>query len=712
MRRLAIAILLLAAWPCWAATYYCVPAGTAGNTPTSPYDTWEKAANLPSTCVTAGNTDVGGDGPHIVYAAPGTYADTITLTDADWVGGSIIGTSAAGVTTAAAKGQVEIHKETGTAVTVSVANFTIRNLSLSHTGSTSTYRALYVTADSFTGANLYAHDCGNNAFVMSGATNFLLDGCLVRGPINGATGALGVNTGGTGTCRYCVFEPGLSGFVGTIRAVRVDTTGTVNIDNCNISGGKLAAVTTVGGTINIRNCVLRGGSYEHATTTFVIVKEGGTVNLSNNLIIGPFYSHQLYSGTMDMDTGNIVNESIRSASVTGRRRSVLIPRVDDTENIAFAQDLADELYSRGLHGSYCISGNGVVANAAALQTMHNQGAMEVQAHGWSHSLMTNATNVYSITKVGATITVDRTADQIVVNPGGTVTGYKAKTLAQIQTELEGFGCTVGALAYRLNSGSLGEIMQDSGGAQASPYTPQLLLDTTAQTGFYKVELLDPLTILNATLTGYSARTMSLPYGDTSPDVQVAMAAAGWDGAGGDQWTSSLNLNAVNIYDVVYIDVTEFLTYDDPDADTLRDRMVEFCEWLQGEGRIVCLVSHTAAHCSIPQWSVMLDVAEQYDDIAITSLAGAVDLITAGDWSTSDNMTYTRSWVGDADYSVLSDSPCINAGTNVGLTTDYLGNPVPSGSGYDIGAYEYQFSSFIPHVGINGIINWPINGSIN
>jgi hypothetical protein len=36
-----------------------------------------------------------------------------------------------------------------------------------------------------------------------------------------------------------------------------------------------------------------------------------------------------------------------------------------------------------------------------------------------------------------------------------------------------------------------------------------------------------------------------------------------------------------------------------------------------------------------------------------------------------------------------DSPCIDKGIYVGLSTDYYGNPVPSGSGVDIGPFEYQ-----------------------
>lgn len=40
-----------------------------------------------------------------------------------------------------------------------------------------------------------------------------------------------------------------------------------------------------------------------------------------------------------------------------------------------------------------------------------------------------------------------------------------------------------------------------------------------------------------------------------------------------------------------------------------------------------------------------------------------------------------------DFHILCNSPCKDAGTDVSLTSDYDGNAIPQGVGYDMGAYE-------------------------
>ena len=45
---------------------------------------------------------------------------------------------------------------------------------------------------------------------------------------------------------------------------------------------------------------------------------------------------------------------------------------------------------------------------------------------------------------------------------------------------------------------------------------------------------------------------------------------------------------------------------------------------------------------------------------------------------------------NGDFTLQGTSPCIDAGVDVGLTTDYAGNSVPYGAGVDIGAYESEW----------------------
>lgn len=59
-------------------------------------------------------------------------------------------------------------------------------------------------------------------------------------------------------------------------------------------------------------------------------------------------------------------------------------------------------------------------------------------------------------------------------------------------------------------------------------------------------------------------------------------------------------------------------------------------------------------------------------------------------------------VTNYNFRLLSNSPCINTGINIGLTADYDGTAVPQGPGVDIGAFEYHVVVIMPPENLRGL----------
>jgi len=80
------------------------------------------------------------------------------------------------------------------------------------------------------------------------------------------------------------------------------------------------------------------------------------------------------------------------------------------------------------------------------------------------------------------------------------------------------------------------------------------------------------------------------------------------------------------------------------------------------------------------------VEDEYSEVIVTH-----SLIKDGgdvSWPGEGNISQDPLFVGDRDYHLLPTSPCIDAGTDVDVSTDIEGNKRPQGQGFDIGAYEY------------------------
>lgn len=84
-----------------------------------------------------------------------------------------------------------------------------------------------------------------------------------------------------------------------------------------------------------------------------------------------------------------------------------------------------------------------------------------------------------------------------------------------------------------------------------------------------------------------------------------------------------------------------------------------------------------------------------DDHVITHTYNSCEGNSIANWSGTDmasggtDVTADPLFVDAAsdDFHILCNSPCKDAGTDVSLTSDYDGNAIPQGVGYDMGAYE-------------------------
>ncbi len=683
MKKTVLLFALLVSSPAWGATYYVSPTGSN----TSPYDTWAKAANLPETAIAAGSAVAG---PHTAYIAPGIYSSYLLLTDSDWIDGSIIGTASIGTIAPAAKGQVIISTTAGQiGLYTTRSGITVRNVSI--TGTDATHDALFIDGANFTGSNLYVYKNGRyNVRTTANATGFALSSIVSRASRIDAV-VVANYLMGSGTISYSIFDDADTySPTASSDLVNMAGTGTINFYNCVMIGARGNTFTCSGtGVANLTNNVILAGIWMN---NYTIYRSAGTVNLTNNYLgMGFGNLHGITNGTINTDTGNIKNGS--KNFIRYKRSGFIIPSIDDAAAIANAEGLETELAARGMKGTFAVEAANFAGNQAALQAMHARGVMEIAVHSYSHSDLSLTGNAFSISKASHTVNIDRANDQIVVSGAApvTVTGFKTKTITAIRTELMAGGCTCGSPTTNLSGNTFGEVLADSAGAQASPYTTQLLIDATGATGYFNVEVVQAKAIAEEQL-GATITTFATPFGATSSNLEACVKAAGFtcQRNGISAADAEYNLSTIDLYQLSFLSSGTFINADDQN---LFDYTHAIAQAAAHSGGIFALLTHTG-EATQAQWAAVLDVLSQYPELTITSLSDAVNTIkTGGSWSTVDDRTYTRTWTDQANYLLEGSSLLVGAGeiiTNIHdqptPATDIRGFPVRTRP--TIGAYHY------------------------
>lgn len=696
-------LLVLLAVPSvsYALTYYVSPTGSN----TAPYDTWAKAANLPQTIFGLNPT-----GPHTVYIGAGSYDGYIYANLSNWANGTAFGVSAAGVAAnavgaanlnyPASPGEVVISNAAHYPLYTAVAGFNVSHMDF--TGTDSSHHTFENDGNGTIGRYLRFRNSGSRLMNLVGTG---LD--LMYFTAEGSDGGVGIyaSAASSGTLSYGIFRNSTTKYLGSTYGLDFNSSGNFTLNNVLVMGSPSSTIRQEGsGATTFENSMIFGGN-----SGYVVSRSAGTITLDHSYLVpNKWNTGPMFSGTVT-STNNITNAY--PSFVRRARSAFVVPAVDDGD-VSYASQVAAELKARGLKGTYYIFERTleIPDSLTAIRAIIADGTMEIGVHSWTHSDLSLTGTVFSITKTGATINIDRANNQIVVTPGGTVSGFKTKTLAAIQTELQGFGATVGGLQTNQQSYAFGEIMADSGGAQASPYSAQYLIDTTCNTGLFKSEIKDAKAAIESTL-GITTYSFATPYGHSNANLNTAIINCGFTSnrnAYGDASNPGSLLGQIDLgnlaYDSAFIGVS--------DDDTVKTYARAVGESDATFGSFHAILAHTAAELTIARWALMLDELIKYPEITVTDMHDAVNTIkTGGAWTTLDSRNYSRTWTDQSNYHLLASSPVIDVGTNVSLTTDYAGVSVPKGLAPDMGIYEFVQTT-PPTVSITSPTAGTLSGSVS
>jgi len=206
-----------------------------------------------------------------------------------------------------------------------------------------------------------------------------------------------------------------------------------------------------------------------------------------------------------------------------------------------------------------------------------------------------------------------------------------------------------------------------------------------------------ITAIQANIPGYTVTSAAYPHG--ARDTTAIDYLKGYNSgqilgarAVNDASTDHRLGDGVSIFEIRGV-----LTSSAIGNGNIARNVASIMEYAKYSGAVVCLFDHRPEDYSLANWKTVIDEVAK-SGASVMTLSQAIAWIKANGTTADDGYTYTVAYATDAsDYRLTASSPAINAGVDVGLTTDFLGNPIKGLP--DIGAYEFQggvtrFPSFI------------------
>jgi hypothetical protein len=452
-----------------------------------------------------------------------------------------------------------------------------------------------------------------------------------------------------------------------------------------------------------------GSSTSAGTITFSSVTAAGTIeykNLNNNMTsVNPKIRRRSRFGIIMPSVGNITSDGLA-----------------DGLSINYVRSIAAKLRAYGWRMDYMLDTAMIPTYLSQLNSLKaDYPEVEFSGHTYSHSNLISTNPIYTATKAGTTIDVQRGNNKIVVAGAvsGEITDFKTKTVSAIRTELLailGVG-TVTAVHHDFNyywntvpdSNMLGEALTgtDTPQSAAGGYAFLTWHDTTLSGGIYKAELLRSFQDIQSYF-GTTPIGLTFPGGAESIESRTAALTAGYRitrGALTSESSCSWHLFPTVDLGGLGNATTLFAVTDNETVTKFKARVL--CEHFAQHGGICGINAHNAGELTLNQWDWILSVFAEYPEIRVcnsTQAVGIIDaLVASGAWTTSDNRNYTVGAAGmdQSDYHLTGGSSCIMAGKDITASvanmTDLDGHVVISGSalvglwsdGVDIGPYAFE-----------------------
>jgi peptidoglycan/xylan/chitin deacetylase (PgdA/CDA1 family) len=507
----------------------------------------------------------------------------------------------------------------------------------------------------------------------------------------GSSTNIGIYFEGSTGCKaeYCIVK----NCVG--KSIKLDSCPSTIIDNCIVTGSVVNSGSGIFGagattTLTVRNTIIAGCGFVdgYGLENY----NAASVTYSNCYIIGNnrYRSNNISSGCTD-GGGNIVTNSPRF--VSGYNNTVHWAYTSDDHDVDYWSSCANILASYGGKLTCFATPSSITQGEQTTLADLVAAGHEIGVHGWSHSAL-NATTAFQVTSTNEgtnTVNVDVANNQIILASSGTPANNVTQTFVGDTTIATLKAAVAGKNWLITNSTDVQDAMKlyslkDSGGAQTCPYTVNL--DTVAPNyKFYDEEITHNITWLTS-VTGSAPTTMAYPYGSRSAGlitwIKDNTSLLGVRIAGG----VTQSLTSVPVYEFNYLNASNLIG--DGTEATIRGNVNHYYELAKQVGCAVVILSHNTGEISTANLTIIVDELSKLG-VTVQTFSSILSAIRA-DHSTADNLTYTKTYPDVSNFALQYNSLCINAGTDVGLTRDYIGNS-KWGANWDIGAYEWKPTDF-------------------